>query len=152
VRLLLRWGSNCVAIFLALYLLDSVSSGGFHVKAWWVALVAGVLLGLFNSSVRPRSRVRTKPVRLLVWVIVIVFVNALVVQILVWAGSALTTRSMSWTVAAGVFVAAVTRLISWLVGFDRGGTGAKETASTGGRQPSRPHRPSQTPSATRRGP
>ncbi len=149
MRLLLRWAFNCIAIFLALYLLDSVSSGGFHIRSLWVAVIVGVSLGLFNSSVHPRGRLKAKPLRLVVWVVAIFFVNTLVIQIFVWAGGSLTAHGIVWTVLAGVFVAAVAQLISWLIGFDHRGTGAKEPNPAGGKQSSRPDRSQRSPSAPR---
>jgi len=145
VRLTLRWVSNCLAIFLALYFLDSVSAGGFKVKSWWVALVAGVLLGLFNSTVRPRSRIKGKPARLFVWVVAILVVNTLVIQIFVWSAGILASRSILWTISAGVFVAAIARLITWLIGFDQKRTETRETA------PATPERARERNSGSTRG-
>ena len=145
MRLTLRWVSNCLAIFLALYLLDSVSSGGFRVKSWWVALVAGVLLGLLNSTVRPRSRIRGKPARLFVWVVAILVVNTLVIQIFVWSAGILASRNLLWTIAAGFFVAAIAQLITWLIGFDQKHAGTKETA------PATPERARERNSGSTRG-
>ena len=142
MRLLLRWVFNCVAIFLALYLLDSVSSGRFHIKSLWVAVIVAVLLGLFNSTVHPRGRLKAKPLRLLVWAIAILFVNAFVIQLFVWAGEALTTHGVLWTVLTGALVAAVAQLISWLVGFDHRVTGARGSDAAGGQRSSRSERSS----------
>jgi len=152
LRLLIRWVSNCVAIFLALYLLDSLSSGRFHIKAWWVALVAGILLGLVNSLVRPRGSLRVKPLRLLVWITAVFLVNALAIQILVWAGGALEASSLLWVLLAAVVVAAISRLITWLIGFDQKGTATREPLSTSGRKPTPTDRSSRTASAPRRRP
>ena len=145
MRLTLRWVSNCLAIFLALYLLDSTSSGGFRVKSWWVALVAGILLGLFNSTVRPRSRIKGKPGRLFVWVVAILVANTLVVQIFVWSAGLLVSRNILWTISAGIFVAAIAQLITWLIGFDQKHAGTKETA------PATPERARERNSGSTRG-
>ena len=61
MRFLLRWIANGLAIYLALYLVDSVAGGRFRVSAVWLVVILAVLLGLLNSLFRPLRRVRSRP-------------------------------------------------------------------------------------------
>ncbi len=61
MRFLLRWISNALAFYLALYLVDSLIAPRFFVGAVWVAILLGLLLGVLNSVARPLHRVRAKP-------------------------------------------------------------------------------------------
>jgi putative membrane protein len=120
MRSSLRWVANALAIFLALYLVDSVARGGFRVQAVWVAVVLALLLGLLNSLVRPLRRAHTKPSNALLSTALTVLVNALILQIFVWAGASLTARNFAWTLAVAAFVSLLAGTINHLVGFETG--------------------------------
>jgi putative membrane protein len=119
VKSWLRWTADALALFLALYLLDSVAKGRFQVRAVWVAVILALLLGLLNSFVRPLRRIRTKPFVALATIVITVLVNALILQIFIWAGAPLTASSFMWILVAAAFVALLTGVINWLVGFNR---------------------------------
>ena len=95
MKFLLRWIANSVAFYLALYLLDSLVAPRFWVQAVWVAVIVAVFLALVNSLIRPLHRLRTRPYRALVMALFTLIVNALVLQIFVWAGASLSTTSPS---------------------------------------------------------
>ncbi len=113
----LRWTSNSVAIYLALYLIDSVAGGRFRVEAVWAAVIVAVLLGFLNSLVRPLRRLRSKPVVALSSAILTVLINALVLQVFVWIGASLSAQGFAWVLAVAVFISLLTGTINWLVGF-----------------------------------
>lgn len=113
----LRWLANGMAIFLGLYLVDSLLHGRFRLEATWAAIVTAVLLGFVNSFVRPLHRARSKPLRAGAVVILTVLVNALLLQIFVWVGADVTTQGFLWVVLAAAFVTLLAGVINWLVGF-----------------------------------
>jgi putative membrane protein len=119
VKSWLRWTADALALFLALYLLDSAAKGRFQVRAVWVAVILALLLGLLNSFVRPLRRIRTKPFVALATIVITVLANALILQIFIWAGAPLTASSFMWIFVAAAFVALLTGVINWLVGFNR---------------------------------
>lgn len=121
MRFWLRWIANGIAVFLALFLVDSLLHERFHFEATWPTVVAGIVLGLLNSFVRPLHRVRSGPVRASVVVLATVLVNALIVQLFVWVGADLTTRGFLWVLMAAAFVTLVTGLINWQIGFTQKG-------------------------------
>src|SRR3989339_738581 len=112
MRLLLRWIINALAL---LTLNQFVA--GFHVESFYAAVIAALVLGLLNAVVRPILIVLTLPVTIvtlglftfvinagLIWfmssfvkgVEVAGFLPALVVAIILWAVSTLT----SWMLKA----------------------------------------------------
>jgi uncharacterized membrane protein YvlD (DUF360 family) len=115
----LRWLANGIAIFLGLYLVDSLLHGRFRLAATWAAIVAAVLLGFVNSFVRPLHRAKSKPQRAAVAVVLTVLVNALILQLFVWVGADVTAQSFVWVLLAAAFVSLVAGLINWQVGFNQ---------------------------------
>jgi uncharacterized membrane protein YvlD (DUF360 family) len=116
MKFLLRFTANTIAVYLMLYLVDSVTKGRFLVGAVWVAVFLAVLLGFMNSFIKPLPRVKTKTVRALVVTALTLVANALLVQIFAWA-TPLSAANLSWVLAATVFIVVVTGIINWLVGF-----------------------------------
>jgi putative membrane protein len=113
----LRWLANSMAIFLALYLLDSLLHERFHLEATWPAVLAAIVLGFMNSFVRPLHRVRSKPQRAALATLINLLVNALMLQLFVWVGADVTTRGFIWVLLAAAFVTLVSGLINWQIGF-----------------------------------
>lgn len=138
----LRWTAGALAIFLALYLLDSVAKDRFQVQAVWVTVILALLLGLLNSFARPLRRVRSKPFVALAATALTVLVNALILQLFIWAGARLAATGFVWTLLAAAFVTLLAGAINWLVGFNR-----KEKA-----RPARPSARERTEAAHRRKP
>jgi uncharacterized membrane protein YvlD (DUF360 family) len=124
-----RWIANSLAFYLALYLVDSLASPRFHVGAVWIAVLLAVFLGLLNSLVRPLYRVKSKPALAIGEAVVTVLLNALVLQIPIWAGAPLSATNVVWVFAAAAFLALLGGTIDWLIGFkqkDKPGAIARE--------------------------
>jgi putative membrane protein len=135
VRFWLRWLANGIALFLALYLVDSLLHEDFHFAKTWPAVLAAMVLGFLNSFVRPLHRAKSKPQRAALTVVVTVLVNALLLQLFVWVGADVTTHGFLYVLLAAAFATVVAGLVSWQVGF-----GSKEKPRPGARtrQPLRP--------------
>ena len=115
----LRWLANGMAIFLALYLADSVLHERFHLAKTWPAVLAAVILGFLNSFVRPLHRVRSKPQRAALATIVTLLVNTLILQLFVWVGAEVSSRGFVWVFLAAALVTLVSGLVNWQIGFGR---------------------------------
>ena len=139
MRFWLRWIANGIAVFLALFLVDSLLHERFRFEATWPAVVAAIVLGLPNSLVRPLHRVRSNPFRAVVVVLLTILVNALIVQLFVWVGADLTTLGFVWVLIAAAFVTLVSGLINWQTGFAQKGRprAARERPGAAGRNDSR---------------
>jgi putative membrane protein len=129
MRFLLRWIANGLAIYLALYLVDSVAGGRFRVQALWVVVILAVFLGLLNSLFRPLRRVRSKPLVALFAAAFTVLVNALILYLFAWTGLPVSATSFVWILAVAAFISVLAGAISWLVGFP-----SKEKPRPTGRQ------------------
>jgi putative membrane protein len=117
MKFTLRWVANAIAFYLALYLLDSLTAPRFYLQAVWAAVVMAVLLALFNSLIRPLHRLRSRPYRALTVAFFTLVVNALVLQIFVWAGARVSATNVAWVLVAAVFIQVLGGVINWLIGF-----------------------------------
>ena len=113
MRLLIRWAINTIAIVGATYVLPGVS-----IESWRSALVAGVLLSILNTFVRPIFRLLTLPINVATLGLFILVTNALVLAILDWLMAGLKIDGFLWTVVATVIIAVITTVINILVGGD----------------------------------
>lgn len=113
MRLLIRWAINTVAIVLAAYILPAIS-----VESWKSALVAGVLLGILNTFVRPIFRLLTLPINVATLGLFVLVTNALILMILDWLMAGLKIDGFLWAIVAAVIIAIVTSIINILVGDD----------------------------------
>ena len=116
MRFLARFAANTIAVYLALYLVDSVAVGRFLLGALWVAVLLALVLGFANSLVRPLHRVKARTARALVVSLLTLIANALVIQVFAWA-TPLTAANLSWVLLTAAFLTALTGVISYLVGF-----------------------------------
>lgn len=113
----LRWIANGIAVFLGLYLLDSLLHERFHFSATWPVVLAAVVLGFLNSFIKPLHRARSKPHRAALVAVATILVNAFILQLFVWVGADLSTAGFPWVLLAGAFVTLITGLIDSQVGF-----------------------------------
>jgi putative membrane protein len=155
VRFWLRWIADGTAVFLGLYLLDTLFRERFHFSATWPVVVAAVVLGFLNTFVKPLHRARSRPLRAAGVALITILVNAFILQLFVWVGADLTSGGFHWVLLAGAFVTLVTGLINFQVGFGGsarqrpgrrerpsrpGGNEARRPAAEDGPQPVRTER------------
>lgn len=117
MRTLLRWTANAVAFYLALYLVDSVAQGRFHVGEVWVAVVLAVLLGLINSLIRPLHRVRSRPFLAITEAILTLLINTFVLQVFLWTPAPLSAAHLGWVLLVAAFLSVLGGTLNWLIGF-----------------------------------
>lgn len=117
MRYLLRFVGNTIAIYLGLYLTDSVAKGRFVVGAVWAAILFAVLAGFMNSFIRPLPRIRKKPARAGTIAALTLAANILLLQIFVWI-TPLRAANLAWVLLVAAFVVVLTGVINWLVGFE----------------------------------
>ncbi len=72
MKLLLRWGCNALAIFIAVKLLPGLSFSG----PWWQLGGVALIFGLLNALVRPVLKLLTCPLILLTLGLFILVINA----------------------------------------------------------------------------
>jgi putative membrane protein len=116
VKFLERFVANVVAVYLALYLVDSVANGRFRVGGVWVAILLALVLGFLNSLIRPLHRVRAKTVRALIVALLTLIANSLIVQVFAWA-TPLAVATLTWLLLVAVFISVLMGVLNWLIGF-----------------------------------
>ncbi len=117
MRFLARWLADGLAIYLGLYLVDSLLQQRFHLDAGYPAILAALFLGLIDSFIRPLHRARSRPLQAGLVALLTVLVNFLFLQIFVWTGAGLSTTSTAWVLLAAAFITVLTGVINWLIGF-----------------------------------
>lgn len=114
MKLLIRWAINTIAIVAATYVLPAVT-----LTSWKSALVAGLLLGILNTFVRPIFRVLTLPINVATLGLFVLVTNGLILQILDWLmGTGLEIGGFQWAIVAAVIIAVITSVVNILVGDD----------------------------------
>lgn len=114
MKLLIRWAINTIAIVAATYVLPAVT-----LTSWKSALVAGLLLGILNTFVRPIFRVLTLPINVATLGLFVLVTNGLILQILDWLmGTGLEIDGFQWAIVAAVIIAVITSVVNILVGDD----------------------------------
>lgn len=117
MKYFLRFIANSIALFLALYLVDSVSHGRFAVGALGVAIILALFLSLTNSFIRPLPRIRTRTQRALIIVALTVLMNLVIIQVFAWIGP-LHAANVSWVLLNAAFVTLIAGAINWQIGFN----------------------------------
>lgn len=114
MRLLIRWAINTIAIVGAAYVLPAVA-----LASWKSALVAGLLLSILNTFVRPIFRVLALPMNVATLGLFVLVTNGVILMILDWLMAGLKIDGFLWTVVAALIIAVITTVINILVGDDQ---------------------------------
>jgi putative membrane protein len=132
VKYMSRWIANSIALFLGLYLVDSLIAPRFWIKSWWIGVILAVLLGALNSLIRPLHRLRSRTQRSLTVTFATLVMNFLILQIFIWMGAPLSATSIVWVLVAAAFVSVLSGMLNWLIGFkkkEKPGTSTRERAA-----------------------
>ncbi len=113
MRLLIRWAINTIAIVAATYILPAVT-----LTSWKSALVAGLLLGILNTFVRPIFRVLTLPINVATLGLFVLVTNGFILKILDWLMDGLEIKGFLWAIVAAAIIAVITTVVNILVGDD----------------------------------
>jgi len=113
VRLLIRWAINTLAIVGAAYVLPAVT-----IASWKSALVAGLLLGILNTFIRPIFRLLTLPINVATLGLFVLVTNALILKILDWLMGGLEITGFLWAIVTAAIIAVITSIVNILVGDD----------------------------------
>ncbi|GAB4253225.1 MAG: phage holin family protein [Thermoleophilia bacterium] len=111
MRALLRWAVNTIAIVITAYLLPAV-----EVTSWKAALIAGLLLGILNTFVRPVFRLLALPITILTLGLFILVVNGFILEILDWLMDGFNISGFLWAIVAALLIGVVTSVINIVLG------------------------------------
>jgi putative membrane protein len=107
-RLIIRWGSNVAALYVAAKLVPAVTYGG----RWETLVVAGLVFAVVNWLVRPLVIVLSLPVIVLSLGVALFFVNLLMLYLTDWLVGGFDVGSFRSAAVATLVVWAVNLAIS----------------------------------------
>lgn len=113
IRFILRGLIAAGGLWLAARIVPGVTADG-----WKTLIIAGLLLGVVNAVVRPVVTVLTFPLTLVTLGLFLLVVNAAMIGIVDWLLDGLRVPGL-W---AGIQVAVVTGIVSWIGQVFLGGT------------------------------
>ncbi len=119
MKTFLRWVANSLAFYLALYLVDSIAKGRIHVGAVWIVVLVAIVLGFVNALIHPLYRVKSKPFMAIIESLLTIIINAVVLQIPIWAGAPVSASNIVWVFAMAAFLTVLGGVLNWLIGFKK---------------------------------
>lgn len=111
MKLLARWLVNSVALVVAAYLLPKID-----IASWQAAVIAGALLGLLNTFVRPVLRLVSLPINLLTMGLFTLVINGAILMILDWLMEGLTISGFLWAIVGALVVSILTSIVNIVIG------------------------------------
>lgn len=108
MKLFLRWLVNACALLAATQIIP-----GFAITSFYAALIAALVLGLFNAVLRPVLILLTLPVNILTLGLFTFVINGLLVWFMATFVKGVTITGFLPAIAVGIFAWAVSTLMSW---------------------------------------
>ena len=84
LKLLLNWVLNAIAFLITQRIIDQILPGQFQIRDFVTALIAALVLGLINSTVRPVLQLLTFPLTILTLGLSSLIINALCLGFVSW--------------------------------------------------------------------
>ena len=116
LRILVRWGINAVAIWVAIELVPGIEHTGSAASLILIALV----FGLVNALVRPVLTFLTCPLILLTLGLFILVINALMLALTAWLVPSLSIAGFWPALLGALIISVVSSVISMLIKEDSG--------------------------------
>ena len=108
MRLLLRWFINALTLLACTQII-----AGFHVSTFYSALVAALILGLLNAVIRPILIVLTLPVTIVTLGLFTFVINGLLVWFMATFVKGIAVSGFMPALMVGILMWAVSTLTSW---------------------------------------
>ena len=112
MKLLLHWVLSTGALLLIAHVLPL----GVHVADFKTALIAALVLGLLNVSLKPILKILTLPIDILTLGLFGVIINGLLFWLVASFDSRFVVRGFWWAIIAALFYTALNHLIDWVLG------------------------------------
>lgn len=114
-RLLSRWVSNVVALFVAAWLLRGIDDSG----EGWTLVVAGAVFTVVNAWVKPIVTLLSIPFIVVTLGIFLFVINVVMLYMTDWLVPDFEVRSFGWGAAAALIVSVVNGLLNPLLPDER---------------------------------
>ena len=102
IRLLLAWGINAAALWVA-----NVLFSGVHIHGWWAYIIGAAVLGIANTVIKPLLTLITLPLIILTLGLFLLVINIAMVALAEWIAPDFSIDGF-WTYVGVV-------IIIWLV-------------------------------------
>jgi putative membrane protein len=122
IRLLLAWGINAAALWVA-----NVLFSGVRIHGWWAYIIGAAVLGIANTVIKPVLALITLPLIILTLGLFLLVINIAMVALAAWIAPDFSIHGF-WTYVGTV-------VIIWLVNWV-GNTLVDELGDSRRRQPS----------------
>jgi putative membrane protein len=111
-RLLIRWASSTVALFVATWLLSGLSYG----SDWWALLGAGLVFTLVSLFVKPVLAFLSIPFIVVTLGIFYLLINVFMLYLTHWIVPQFTIATFWWALLAAIIVSAVNGILNVSLG------------------------------------
>ncbi|MEK7632768.1 MAG: phage holin family protein [Patescibacteria group bacterium] len=110
MKLILRWFINALTLLAATQIIT-----GFHVSSFYSALVAALVLGLLNAVIRPILVILTLPVNIVTLGLFTFVINGALVWFMATFVKGVTVAGFMPALMVGILTWAVSTLTSWFL-------------------------------------
>ncbi len=111
VRFLQNWLVNTFGVLVAVFLLPGVECGSFG-----QLILASLLLGVLNASVRPFLLFVALPLLVMTLGLFLIVINALLLYFVAWMVPAFEIKSFGWALLGAFIIGLVSLLTNGLIG------------------------------------
>ena len=112
-KLLINWVLNAIAFLITQRIIDHYLPGQFQLRDITTALIAALLLGLINSTVRPILKLLTFPLTLLTLGLSSLGINALCLGFVASQVPGFQIKGIIPTIAGSIVLSIVSTIIHW---------------------------------------
>jgi putative membrane protein len=114
-KLLINWVLNAIAFLITQRIIDHFLPGQFRIRDFVTALIAALLLGLINTTVRPVLKFLTFPLTLLTLGLSSLAINVLCLMFVSWYVPGFGLGGIVPAIAGSIVLSIVSTLMHWVV-------------------------------------
>lgn len=112
MRLLRSWIITALAILAASWLMPQ----SFHVDSLGTAVVAAVVLGLLNWTVKPVLHILSLPINILTLGLFSLVINGIIISILAWLMAGMTVSGLFAAILVALVISLVNSILDAMTG------------------------------------
>ncbi len=113
-KLLINWVLNAIAFLITQRIIDHFLPGQFRIRDFVTALIAALLLGLINSTVRPVLKLLTFPLTILTLGISSLAINVVCLMFVAYYVPGFQIAGIVPAIAGSIVLSIVSTLIHWI--------------------------------------
>jgi putative membrane protein len=120
-KFLLNWLLNAIAFPITARILDQIkiaglsTVGGFQIRDFTSALIAALILGLVNSTIRPVIKLLTFPLTLITLGLSSLAINVLCLMAVAWYVPGFEINGIIPAILGSIILSAVSTVLHWFV-------------------------------------